>query len=151
MEAMMKTVIAVLNFVCYLVTMAYPCDVTVYTLLPSVIVSSAWIVESGTKSTVTVWHRILLATSAILCALCIFLGSTTTVTAATLNSNDYFFTFRQSVAVIGGKQLSYIIFAVAAIIIYLLLTVPEVALAYVGASKRVAVHSFDDIVNKKIK
>ena len=153
MGPLIKIVIVGVNSLCLLITLAYPNDGTVFSLLPVIVTASSWMIDSARKTVLSRYNAFLVLFPVVTACVCCFLGSTCTLTAATDTPANYFFKFRDDVAFLGGISFSYIPVCIVVGLVFLGLSIIEVVVSTCTDRtdyRIVPPLSFDDIVDNKL-
>ncbi len=158
MEVLIKIIAAVINAVCLLITLVYPCEATMFSLLPVIVTSSTWIVDSVRKREMqlTKYTIILVTIAGIAGGICFFLGLTSNIVQNGSITYLYDIVFNSSVAFLGEQSFDYFIFACGICVVFGGITIPEICAYYKKSKNRLHENnrhhlSFDDIVESCIE
>lgn len=148
MGPLVKTIVASINMACLLVSLAFPNNVTLLTIIPPLMTSCTWILETARQHKKTKrWLTVLLAIASCFGVICIALGLTCEIQGL---GPEYYIVFRKQVAFFGNVKFSYHIAAGLIVFLFLAISISDIYTSY-SESKEENNQNFNAMLSNKLK
>lgn len=145
MKTKAKIVMMGINFVCILMSLLFPSDITPFAILPVFITSASWTFLDNNKIKNS---TLFLVAATIIGVVFLLLGFTSNIVQDDINTSRYSICIKDGIAFIGGECISYKLLFFLAVIGFIFLTVPEI---YFSSKPRVMNDDYPIPINHRLE